>query len=1212
MRYICLLFLFLSAQAFCFDAEYQIRQISIKDGLSQATVYRVYQDSAGFIWLGTQDGGLNKYNGSFINIYEHKPFCKNCISGNDVGNIIEFEKNKFFISTWGGGLNIFDAAKEEFETIFANNQDSFALKDNFIQSLHLDKNKTLWVGTLTQGLFKASYPYSKFIQYNKENDNIPDDRIWSLEEDENGNIWVGTGKGLSYHDVQAESFENYLYNIQDPTALNDTIIRTLFVDSHNKLWVGTGVGFSLFNKENKTFKHYKIYPNQNEINAVNDIIEDNEGFLWIGTFKTGLIKFNPKTEKYVLLKHDPNEINSLAHDDVRSLYIDNSNNLWIATRGGGVNIIDLKPEKFKLLKHNPTQKKSLSNSRVTGLLEIENQLWIATSGGGINILDLKSSELKLIHRSNSEIISNTINTVFLDTDENVWIGYWDKGIQVINSNNYSTIPHHTINSNLTHEDIEVIFEDSYNYIWIGTPYGLNQVNKKTGEVFNYTSDLNDPNSISDNYIFSVNQDSKEQLWVGTFNGLNKFDYTTKTFTRHFHSNHKDSLASGRVHVIYNDSEEQLWIGTQLGLHKFIDAESRFEHYVFGDRIIDNTIFSILDDEQDNLWLGMLNGLIRFNRETSEFEKYELSSQIQFNDFSERNALKLTDGSLLFGGVNGLTIFNSNEIKDHEYKPNIVLTKITVQHQDYSNSLPVNIAYLDLLELNYYQSTFSLSFSSLEYTSPDQTKYKYKLTGFDDDWIDNKNSKTANYTNIPPGSYIFKVIGSNSDGVFNKVPRELKIIIRPPFWERTWFIVLGLIVALSLLYVFIKTRENILRRSKKELEKKVKERTIEIEQQKEEIKAQAEELNKLSIVASETENAVSIFDRNGKIEWINYSYTKKYGYSLEQLLNDKSNQHLEMYYEYIDSVFKSLETVTFEHTIEQSEDEKRWIQTSLTPIKDFDGKLEKIIAIDSDITALKIIEDELRQKNEDTLSSIHYAKRIQEAIMPSFEKFQKIVPTSFLLYLPKDIVSGDFFWFTKRNNKIFVVISDCTGHGVPGAFMSIIGITFLNEIVKQREIYKPNEILDTLNNKVINALFATKKEYISTDGMDIALFSIDLENNKLEYSGANHPLYLIRNNVISQFEGDRMPIGMYQENFKFTLHKLDLLKDDRIYSSSDGIIDQFGGSSGKKFKSKKFKNLLLTNHNLKMEDQKDQIVTAFYNWKGNIEQIDDVMVFGMRI
>lgn len=266
-------------------------------------------------------------------------------------------------------------------------------------------------------------------------------------------------------------------------------------------------------------------------------------------------------------------------------------------------------------------------------------------------------------------------------------------------------------------------------------------------------------------------------------------------------------------------------------------------------------------------------------------------------------------------------------------------------------------------------------------------------------------------------------------------------------------------------------------------------------------------------------------------------------------------------------------------------------------------------------AINVIESqkyELEQREKDLTDSIMYAKRIQEALLPSEDYFRKHFKDAFIFYKPKDIVSGDFYWIEEKGENLFVVVADCTGHGVPGALMSIIGLEIVGKTINEDNIVIPSKILAVLN-KGLEKIFSREKNIgtIIRDGMDIGLCVIDRKKKKIQYSGAFLPLYLIRNNSLTEIKADKIIIGMNPENIEYTDHELDLKEDDIFYLFSDGYADQFGGTERKKFMYRRFRYLLLTIHNFPVADQKSILEENIRSWMGKDNQVDDIMVIGFK-
>ncbi|NJK95004.1 MAG: SpoIIE family protein phosphatase [Bacteroidales bacterium] len=421
-------------------------------------------------------------------------------------------------------------------------------------------------------------------------------------------------------------------------------------------------------------------------------------------------------------------------------------------------------------------------------------------------------------------------------------------------------------------------------------------------------------------------------------------------------------------------------------------------------------------------------------------------------------------------------------------PNIVLTYIEIFDK---KGVKKEIHPEDnIITLPYGTNLITLDFAALDYTNPSKNQFKYKFySGVDEsDWINSGKRRSVTFTNLRPGKYIFKLIGSNSDLAWNETGVEYQIVVQSPFWFSTLAYYLYGIFAI-LLFIII--------------------------------------------------------------------------YQLRTIQFHKTNKLL---------------------------------------------KQQEIIA--KEMLKQK---EELSIKNKNITDSINYAKRIQEALMPSEKQIKKAFPTSFVLLKPKDIVSGDFFWISERNDKVFVAAIDCTGHGVPGAFMSIIGYELFRKITNNQSIDNASQMLTHLNQE-FESIFKDVENFTLRDGMDIAFVVIDKKNHKLEFSGAINPMYLIRNNKILEVRGSRFSIGIEEDEEReqaFENNIMDLEPNDIFYLFSDGYADQFGGPEGKKFKYRRFRHLLLTIHKFPMDEQLQLLEERLDSWKGDLEQVDDILIIGIK-
>ncbi|MBC7865506.1 MAG: GAF domain-containing protein [Bacteroidia bacterium] len=385
-----------------------------------------------------------------------------------------------------------------------------------------------------------------------------------------------------------------------------------------------------------------------------------------------------------------------------------------------------------------------------------------------------------------------------------------------------------------------------------------------------------------------------------------------------------------------------------------------------------------------------------------------------------------------------------------------------------------------------------------------------------------------------------------------------------------------------------------------------------------------EVEKLSVVASKTNNTVIICSPDTEIIWANEAFSKNSGYALEEFKATVGKTLLEIsgideIKELVDNCIRQKTSVSYESANISKSGEKLWFHTTLTPVFDEEGKIKNIVAIDANITKIKMAEEQLWQKNKDITDSINYALKIQNSILPAKEKIKELLPDSFVFYRPRDIVSGDFYWVEEIENrtKVMVAAIDCTGHGVPGAFLTIVGNSLMNQIVNEQNIINPQEIIIRMNKGIINRLSLSHGDTIR-DGMDMALcvFDKEMKNNETEFvfSGAFNPVYYMQAGTMKETPAIRQSIGSIPENEyeKIPCEKISLKKGDCVYFATDGYADQLGGKNGKKFLKGKFKKLLIELNTESMYNRKLQLNKAMNTWKGDFNQTDDILVIGFGV
>ncbi|HEY6162328.1 MAG TPA: tetratricopeptide repeat protein [Bacteroidia bacterium] len=392
----------------------------------------------------------------------------------------------------------------------------------------------------------------------------------------------------------------------------------------------------------------------------------------------------------------------------------------------------------------------------------------------------------------------------------------------------------------------------------------------------------------------------------------------------------------------------------------------------------------------------------------------------------------------------------------------------------------------------------------------------------------------------------------------------------------------------------------------------------IREQKKVLEEKNAELERLSIVASETENVILILDAQGRLEWVNQSFEKLNDITLDELRKRKGETIYEIsnnpnIRSIIEQCVKEKRSYNYESFNLTRDGKQVWESSTLTPIFSESGELRKLIIIDTDVTEIKKAEETIRQKNKDITDSINYAKRIQDTILPKLPDILTYFPESFVLFRPRDIVSGDFYWFSPRENNLLIAAADCTGHGVPGALMSMIGSSLLHQVVNEKVINNPAMVLAELDRQVNRALQQTGVEGENRDGMDIAFAEINVKERMLRFAGANRPLYLVRKGVLEELSPDKIPVGgFYTSEKKFTNKEKKLEAGDMLYLFSDGYADQFGGEKKKKFMTRRFKELLSAISSDEPQAQREMLEKNIVSWMGPLEQVDDILVIGIRI
>lgn len=886
--FICVsLIMFLPQLVFSQLDDISFEKLSVKGGLSHSNVYTIIQDHLGYMWFGTQDG-LNKYDGYEFTVYRHEPGDTNSLSTGNFGKIFQDSSNLMWFGTYGGGVDIYDPKTG----IIANYRnipgDPTSLSNNQITFIFQDSFGEIWVGTASGGLNKFENKTKTFkrYQYNPNNPNgLSHTRAKCICETKDGTLWIGTGNGLNKFDRKTETFSHYFHNPNNKNSLSTNSIQHLLADENNIIWIATrNGGLNQFNPETEEFKHFSHDPN--DPSSINDdkvefLFIDSYKHFWIGTYEGGLNLLNRETGTFKHFTHNPDNEKSLSNNRVEYIFEDKSKLLWIGTRGGGINKLDLKPKKFNNLTHNPNDKNTLSHPSVMAISEDSTgNIWIGTDGGGLSKYNPKTKEI--LHLKNDPTNHNSLSndrvwSTHIDKQGIIWAGTYLGGLNRIEFKNgqYNFIHYHSDPSNvetLSSNQINGILEDENGTIWIATSSGLNKLiktdNPNNYYFKRYYQNPLDSLAFVDNYIGNIYLDSHDRFWIGSYlGGLFQFLPEQEKFIKYSPAEQEKGEFKKEIHVlkIFEDHNNMLWIGTESnGLINFDYENKKFSIHPKNSELLSNMVMGVLEDNMGALWISTTRGLSKYTPWNEKIDNYTFYDGLVSSGFNRNAVLKTKKGIMYFGSNGGLTYFDPLQVTNNPYKPNVVITDIRVLNKSdwHKHFLPYeqfrhHNRTIELTNKDYF---FTVQFASLDYTNPKENEYMYMLENFDNDWIEAKKNRMATYTNLDPGTYTFKVKGSNNDKVWTDIPTQLTIKVIPPFYKTTLFIILIVIVVILLIFSYIRIRTRKLIYDKKILEAKVQERTHEINSQKEELETQAENLEKINL---QLENQQNILEKQVK-------------------------------------------------------------------------------------------------------------------------------------------------------------------------------------------------------------------------------------------------------------------------------------------------------------------------------------------------------------
>ncbi|RKR14422.1 two component regulator with propeller domain [Maribacter vaceletii] len=835
---ILVVFIFFFSKIYCqeskfYSAKLNFKNITTKNGLSQRSVVKILQDNQGFIWFGTRYG-LNKFNGTEFKVYNYSSKDSTSLSHNRITSLTLDKKGNIWVGT-ETGLNLYNPQKDNFTRIKKSKKLNTYYTSSIREVVALDTTY-LWIAT-NKGLdkyniqTKESISFSSFVK-----GGLLSNDITSILQEKKENLWICTTEKIQFFNAKNNTLKTYDYPSDNSPNVTKNYTTNLFKDYENNIWLGYNNGLAFFNNATKTFEDYTINDKKIFTTSVREICQDKQGYLWIGCYD-GLYQLNLENKTINKYQNEVNNPKSLSQNSVYSIIEDDRGDLWVGTWAGGINYIDKNSNNFMTFNVGSTNK-NLNYKVVSAIVEDKNEnLWIATEGGGINLYDTKSQEFKFYTHDpnkNSSIITNNIKALIYSNNQNFWIGTHGKGLSYYNTRNNKFTHFENLkekSNSIEDNKITSLVEDENSNIWIGTNKGgLNFFNTKL-KTF---EKIKDANQIVGSSIYTITKAKKSNtLYIGSQNGLSKVNIATKELVKiNYKGAQKNtSFSVNQVISIYESNTNVLWIGTEGdGLYSYNLKTQESNNYGIKDGLLNEVIYGILQDNMQNIWVSTNKGISRINIHTKEVRNFDETDGLQGNEFNYGACLKTKKGNLVFGGTTGFTIFDPSKIIEKDtYVAPIEFTGFKVRNKPFLKSVDES----EVINLTYDQNDFSIDFVALGFAHPKKHQFAYKLEGFDASWNFIGNKRTATYTNLNPGKYVFYLKASNGYGEWNKTPKKIAINIKNPYWK-TWWAYLGYILIVTTLTLIIRKYTLLRIKDKNQL------------QQERENREKVEELNGLKL------------------------------------------------------------------------------------------------------------------------------------------------------------------------------------------------------------------------------------------------------------------------------------------------------------------------------------------------------------------------------
>jgi len=783
--------------------------------LSHNNVLDLYQDRAGAIWVVTfARGVINRYDpasGSFRR-YRHDP--DDPLTLRDAtfraGALHDDGHGRLWIGCDGGGIDLLDIATGEVTRLSHDPEREASLAPGVVTAIVEDRRGELWIALDGGGVDRAirrangAFDFAHHRHDPARDDSLSSDRATAILEDGSGGLWVGTVAGLDRYRPESDGFDRFDHGgPHSPPPSRDTIRavganlrQPMLEDRSGALWLATARGLSRFDPRTGLFRDFELSgagPGFGD-DLVSLMLADRSGQFWVGTQGNGLYLYRPASDDFVPVRSNPAHVESLGSDFLTVGLETRSGLLWFGTTDAGAFKYSRERNAIRYYAQDPSDPHGLVDDMVFALLEDSaGELWVGTMTGGLHRLD--PGRTRVLERYASlpgdrhDIGSDFVRALLEDRKGRFWVGTVGAGLVEIDRAHGEVVRRlrHDPDdpTSLSQDEVRSIYEDRRGRIWVATAFGWNELDPASGRFTRHHSEPGNPRSLPNESTRFTFEDRAGRIWVGTDMGLARFDPVSGEFTSYrVEPGRTDGLSNDNLMDLYEDESGRYWVATYGGGLNLLDPETgRARVFTSADGLPNDSLYSVLPDDDGYIWMSTNQGISRLDPRSLEFENFDVGDGLQGSEFNGRAFTRTRRGELLFGGVHGFNAFFPRDIRPNTYVPPVIFTGIRrmgqpVRPDGDDEGIPEVV-------LGPREKLIAFEFAALDFSHPEKNRYSYRLEGFDRQWVDAGTNRTAQYTNLDPGSYLFRVRGSNGDGVWNDQGAAVRVVVMPPIWRRWW-------------------------------------------------------------------------------------------------------------------------------------------------------------------------------------------------------------------------------------------------------------------------------------------------------------------------------------------------------------------------------------------------------------------------------------------